>query len=195
MSLNLIKSLEYLLTFINRYNTLVLVAVTILYTILTYKLSAESRNERRYHYLQKRLEYLYFPLKDIFSSSFGLSFRVKPEGERKHTQIGSQKGPEILRCFFIDRRLGEVKPYLYMSPPDLRRMFYDWAEKVSEFEDAENIWSEEEVYNRISKLNTSFQNIYDKTNEYIRKDEQELYSVCNGSYTGYLKKIKEYFRN
>lgn len=195
MSLNVIAYLEDILTFINRYNTLVLVAVTILYTILTYKLSAESKNERRYHYLQKRLEYLYFPLKDIFSSSFGLSFRIKPAGERRSTQIGSQTGPEILRCFFMDRRLGELKSYLYMAPPDLKRMFDDWAKKVSEFEDPENIWSEEEVVSMVTKLDISFNNIYNKTNEYIERDEQELYSICNGPYKSYLKKVKEYFRS
>lgn len=189
MNLHIITYFADLFTFINKYNTLILVAVTILYTILTYKLSAESRMERRYQYLQKRLEYLYFPLKDIFSSKFDISFRIKPEGKKVLVQIGDEKGPEVLRCLFPDRKLGNIKSYLYMAPPNLKNVFEDWAKKVSEFENPENCWSEEEANLIIKGLDTSFNKILIKINQYIEKDERELYSIDNGAFMSYLKKF------
>lgn len=107
--------------------------------------------------------------------------------------MGNLKGPEILRCYFIDRKLGDVKSYLYMAPPDLKKMFDDWAKKVSDFENPDNIWYEEEVVDKVTELNNYVDKIFKKINEYIEKDERELYSISNGPYKAYLKRIKDFF--
>jgi hypothetical protein len=186
--------LDYLFNLADNHSTLILVIVTVFYTALTYKLSSESRYERRYQYLQKRLENLYYPLKDVFNSRLNLSFRIKPEGKRGTILIGNQKGPEILRCMYPDLKLEYIKPYLYMSPPILKNLFNCWANEVSVFEDPENIWSEEEITDRCNKIEDIRKDLIKEMNSCIEKDEEELYFIANGLLKSYLKRIKDRFK-
>lgn len=165
MSFQIIAFLNDIFTFINEYDNLLLVVVTALYIILTYKLSAESKMERRYQYLQKRRDYLYSPLTDVFSSKFDLNYRKTGCENNTLFQIGENKNPEIIKCFHPDLKLGNVKSYLYMAPPDLKKLFDDWAKEVSELTNPENRWSEEEAGLIIKELNDSFKEILVKTNE------------------------------
>jgi hypothetical protein len=196
MVLDIIASLKEIVNLIDTHSTFVLAIVTIMYMILTYNLSRESRNERKYQYLQKRLEYLYFPLREIFSSYFDLSIRIKPE-ERQfvHIRIIETKRPIILTSRHINEKFEEIKPYLYMAPPTFKEKIDNWAKRISDIEYTDKCWSEEEVTNIVTELGTRFEDIFEKINEYIKKDERELYYIANGYYMSYLIRIKDYTKD
>jgi hypothetical protein len=196
MVLDIIASLKEIITLIDTHSTLILVIVTCMYTILTYNLSRESRNERRYQYLQKRLEYLYFPLREIFSSGFDLSIWIKPE-ERQfvHIQIMKTKRPIILTSHFINEKFEEIKPYLYMSPPTFKGKIDTWAKRISDIEYSDKCWSEDEVMCIVPELRNCIENILINVNKYIEKDERELYYIANGSYGSYLMRIRDYTKD
>lgn len=187
MLLNIITFLKELVNFIDTHSTLILAIVTIMYTILTYNLSKQTINERRYQYLQKRLEFVYYPLREIFSSDFDISIWFKPEGRQfVHIQIMKTKRPIIITSRNINEMFEEVKPYLYMSPPIFKRKIDFWAQRVSDIEYSDKCWSEEEVSYIVPELRNCIEDILANINEYIEKDETELYYMVNGKQKRYL---------
>lgn len=185
----IISWLTYTLKLFNKYNTAILVIVTIWYARNTYILTKETKNDRRYQYLQKRLEYLYYPLRDVFSSKFDLFYTDKETNNRVHFQVGDQKSPEILRAFHQDLKLDNINLYLYLAPPDLKKLFSDWVKKVSDFEDPQSCPSEEDF----EDIKEGYSDIFNKTSKYIEKDHNEMYKIENGVLKLHIMRIRDFF--